>query len=175
MDWACITYYFCAANKNSMAVKRTIAIIEHGVTTGLEVAQLLAKGDFRILLLSAATKDHLNTPDLIRHINPEAEIEIVQCQVDACWEADIVVLAVTVPEILEELVNKMKEVVTGKLVISILNKESCNSRLQQLLPNSSVISLDRAALNEKTVLFLADALAIEQPMQQTPARGIISH
>lgn len=124
-----------------MAVKKTIAIIEGSTTTGLAVAKILAKQDHRLLLLSPAAGNHLATPDLLKKINPDTEIEIVQCQVNACWEADTIILAITATAPLEEIAGRIREVVTGKTIVCITNDEVIKKRLEQLLPYSPIVTL----------------------------------
>jgi len=78
----------------------------------------------------------------IKRNNPGAQVEIVDCVKEGCWEADIIVLAIASHE-MEEVIEKIREVATQKIVLIILNHEDDSSlsfikaqELKRLLPYS---------------------------------------
>ncbi|HEY6977811.1 MAG TPA: hypothetical protein VH396_16040, partial [Chitinophagaceae bacterium] len=77
----------------------------------------------------------------IKQNNLNAEVEIVDCAKEGCWEADIIVLAIPYYE-LKEVVEKINEVVTQKIVLIISNNEEEGKveELQRLLPYSRVVA-----------------------------------
>jgi 8-hydroxy-5-deazaflavin:NADPH oxidoreductase len=134
-----------------MQTKQTISIIGSTGNMGSAIAKSLAKGNYR-LLLSAGKKHKADL--LARQIlaaNPSAEVEAIDCSYNACWEADIIIVA-TPFESESAVAQKIREVANQKIVISIANPlnetydglltapgTSAAEELQKLLPNSKVI------------------------------------
>jgi len=134
-----------------MQTKQTISIIGSTGNMGSAIAKSLAKGNYR-LLLSAGKKHKADL--LARQIlaaNPSAEVEAIDCSYNACWEADIIIVA-TPFESESAVAHKIREVANQKIVISIANPlnetydglltapgTSAAEELQKLLPNSKVI------------------------------------
>ena len=134
-----------------MQTKQTVSIIGSTGNMGSAIAKSLAKGNYR-LLLTAGTKR--NAESLVRQIiadNPSAEVEAIDCSYNACWEADIIIVA-TPFEAESAVAQKIREVANQKIVISIANPlnetydglvtapgTSAAEELQKLLPNSKVI------------------------------------
>jgi 8-hydroxy-5-deazaflavin:NADPH oxidoreductase len=134
-----------------MATKQNIAVIGATGNMGSAISRSLAKGNYR-LLLKANNEDKLN--QLVNEIktgNPTADVEAMVCPKDASWEADIIIAAV--PYAAEkEVADKIREVATQKIVVSISNPlnetydglvtspgTSAAEELQKLLPHSKVI------------------------------------
>jgi predicted dinucleotide-binding enzyme len=79
-----------------------------------------------------------------------AEVETILCSTEACWEADIIIIA-TPHEAAAEIADKIRAVATGKIVISVSNPmnsqyavqvesgTSVAEELQKLLPDSKVV------------------------------------
>jgi NADPH-dependent F420 reductase len=131
--------------------KQTIAIIGATGNMGSALAKNLAGGSYRLLLFGSNSEKLNAVVDEIKKIHPAAEVESSTCQVDACWEGDIIIPAVHF-EIEKEVAERIKEVSTGKIVISIsnpLNKNfdglltephtSAAEELQKVLPASKVV------------------------------------
>ncbi|MEO8765350.1 MAG: NAD(P)-binding domain-containing protein, partial [Ginsengibacter sp.] len=134
-----------------MSASKTIAIIGATGKMGSAIAKSLSVSSNRILLFG---KDSLKLTSLrheIKAINPKADIEIIGCPTDACWEADIIIPAVQFSAE-REVAEKIKSVATGKIVISITNPvnsthdglltgpaTSAAEELQKLLPHSKVV------------------------------------
>jgi NADPH-dependent F420 reductase len=134
-----------------MKTKQTIAIIGASGSMGSAISKSLSKGNYR-LLLKSKQPDKLRA--LIREIkssNPSADVEAVECPVNAGWEADIIIAATPYDEE-KEVAERIREVANQKIVISISNplnntydglvtdpSTSAAEELQKLLPNSKVI------------------------------------
>ena len=134
-----------------MSTKKTIAIIGASGNMGSAIAKSLAKSQYRLLLFGKE-EDKLKTIfKEIKAANKKADAEVIGCAADASWEADIIIAAV--PFAAEkELAEKIRQVATGKIVISISNplnetytglvtdaNTSSAEELQKLLPHSKVI------------------------------------
>jgi 8-hydroxy-5-deazaflavin:NADPH oxidoreductase len=134
-----------------MAVKQTIAIIGATGHMGSALAKSLAKGPYRVLLF-ARDAEKLNTlAEDIKNTDPSADVEAIGCPVDASWEADIIIPAVPFGAE-KEVVEKIRPVATGKVVVSIANPlneaytgmvtapgSSAAEELQKLLPHAKVV------------------------------------
>ena len=133
-----------------MKTKQTIAVIGATGNMGSAISRGLSNGNYR-LLLCANDKEKLQslTADIRR--GASAEVEAVDCNVDASWEAEIIITAVPY-EAEKEVAGKIREVANQKIVISIANPlnesydglltapdTSAAEELQKLLPNSKVV------------------------------------
>ena len=134
-----------------MATKKTIAIIGASGNMGSAIAKSLAKSQYRLLLFGKEENKLKTILKEIKAANKSADVEAIGCAADASWEADIIIAAV--PFAAEkELAEKIRQVATGKIVISISNplnetytglvtdsNTSSAEELQKLLPHSKVI------------------------------------
>ena len=134
-----------------MQTKQTITIIGATGNMGSAISKGLSKGKYRLLLCSNEFEKVEDLVKQIKQTNPAADVEALDCSVDASWEADIIILAV--PYSAEkELVQRLKEVANQKIVISIANPmndtfdglvtppdSSAAEELQKLLPNSKIV------------------------------------
>jgi 8-hydroxy-5-deazaflavin:NADPH oxidoreductase len=132
-------------------MKKTIAVIGAAGNMGSGITRNLAKAGYRTLV---AGNDQSKLQDLIASIKtdaPNADIEILDCSKEACWEADIIIPAVSY-QAQKEIAAKIRDVVTGKIVISIANPlnesydgpvtdslTSAAEELAKLLPYSKVV------------------------------------
>ena len=103
-----------------MATKKTIAIIGASGNMGSAIAKKLANGNFRLLLFANHQEKVEQVINEIKSTNPSADIDGMGCPFDACWEADIIIPAVDY-KVEKEVAEKIKEVATQKVVISISN------------------------------------------------------
>jgi len=134
-----------------MSAKQTIAIIGATGNMGSAIARSLSKGRNRLLLFSHnQDKSQLLAND-INNNHTSADVEAIECPVNASWEADIIILAIPYGAE-KEIAAQIRDVANQKIVISIanpLNKTynkmvtapdtSAAEELQKLLPNSKVI------------------------------------
>jgi len=87
---------------------------------GSGLARNLAKAGYRILL-AGQNQTKLNELLVsIKAATPGADVEILDCSTEASWEADIVIPAVSY-HVEKEVAARIKDVVTGKIVVSISN------------------------------------------------------
>lgn len=134
-----------------MATNKTIAIIGASGNMGSAIAKSLARSPYRLLLFGKEEAKLKSIFKEIKAANKSADAEVIACAEDASWEADIIIAAV--PFAAEkEIAQKIKQVATGKIVISISNplnetytglvtdsNTSAAEELQKLLPHSKVI------------------------------------
>ena len=134
-----------------MATNKTIAIIGASGNMGSAIAKSLANAPYRLLLFGKEEAKLKSLFKEIRNTNKTVDAEIIACAADASWEADIIIAAI--PFAAEkELAEKIRQVATGKIVISISNplnetytglvtdsNTSSAEELQKLLPHSKVI------------------------------------
>lgn len=128
-----------------MAVKKTIAIVGATEGKGIAIAYKLAETNYRLLLIS---DDENRATEILMDIKikfPNAEAEIIGCEKEACWEADIIILAVSY-YFKKEVIEKIKEVATQKIVVSISDNYTSftldsTAELQTLLPYSRVVNI----------------------------------
>ncbi len=131
--------------------KQTIAIIGAAGHMGSAVARNLARAGHRILL-AGPKRDQLETLlATIKAITPNADVDILDCSHEASWEADVIIPAV--PHAVQgDVAAKIKDVVTGKIVVSITNPLNATydglvtgpmmsgaEELAALLPHSKVV------------------------------------
>lgn len=139
-------------------MKKTIAIIGATGRMGSVMAYAVAKAGYRTLITDHDQKDLLaligKLPLLegkIRVKLPHSDVGIVVEPKEACWEADIIIPAVPYGA-QAAVASEIKEVVTGKIVISVINPfnqtfdglltpptTSAAEELAALLPHSKVV------------------------------------
>lgn len=131
--------------------KQTIAIIGAGGNMGSAIAKSIAGGNYRLLLFDRNPGQLGSLTEEIQQVHPEADVERMSCPHESSWEADIIILAV--PHGAEKkLADKVREVASQKIVISIANPidedfsqlitdpdTSAAEALQRWLPNSKVV------------------------------------
>jgi len=133
-----------------MATIKTIAIIGATGSMGSAIAKALSTNNNYRLLLMSNDQDKLVDLKIVLE-KSGAEAYAFSCVKEASWEADIIIVA-TPYETEKEVAEKIREVATGKIVISIsnpLNKgyndlvtppnTSAAEELQKMLPNSKVV------------------------------------
>ena len=134
-----------------MQTKQTIAIIGATGNMGSAIAKGVAKGNYRLLLCANDEQKVAALTNEIKQLHAKADVESLNCTVEAGWEADIIIMAV--PYAAEkEVVAKIKDVANQKIVISIANPlnetydglvtaadTSAAEELQKQLPNSKVV------------------------------------
>ena len=134
-----------------MQTNKTIAVIGATGNMGSAISKSISKGNYRLLLCATDQDKVQGLLQEIKTSNPSADVDAVNCSHEASWEADIIILAVPY-QIEKELAEKIKEVASNKIVISIANPlnasydglvtspdTSAAQELQKLLPNSKVV------------------------------------
>ena len=142
-----------------MAATKTIAIVGATGKSGTAIAKKLAAVGERVLLISTAKNKLDILGQNIKTTWPQAIFEIIDCAREACWEADLVILAIP-PTAEKEVALKIKEVATQKIVVRMLPVQSTTSfaanyinELHQLLPNSKIVTafINPAALHATAI------------------------
>jgi 8-hydroxy-5-deazaflavin:NADPH oxidoreductase len=142
--------FVSSKNKDDMKTKKTIAVIGATGNMGSAISKNLSKGNYRLLLFANDTEKLQSLTTEIRK-GATAEVESLDCAVNASWEADIIIVAVPYPAE-KEVAEKIRKVATQKIVVSISNPlnetynglltasdTSAAEELQKLLPNSKVV------------------------------------
>ena len=142
---------FVVLIKEKMKTKQVVAVIGANGELGSAIAKTISKGNYRILLQSSATDKVRSLIDEFKSNDPFADVEAVDNLLDACWEADIIIIAVPYVEE-KEVAEIIRKVTNQKIVISVsspLNNiytglaatsdASAAEELQKLLPNAKVI------------------------------------
>jgi predicted dinucleotide-binding enzyme len=164
-----------------MAAKKTIAIVGATGKTGAAISRKLVSVGNRVLLI-AKNKSKLDIlEEDIKRDSAAAEVEVIECLKDGCWEADIIILAI--PSSAEkEVAANIKEVATQKIVVRIFPVENITAfttnemdSLQQLLPNSKIVSafINPASLYETTVTG-SDEEAVQTVIELAVKAGCIA-
>lgn len=123
-----------------MAVKKTIAIVGATEKAGAEIANRFSCMPFRLLLISNDLKELSNLFEELSEKKPVAEIDKIDCVKEGCWEADIIILAVPVCEE-KEVVQRMKEVSTQKIVVTVSEGHDPDTNLNKMLPYSKLVKV----------------------------------
>lgn len=124
-------------------MKRTIAIVGEAETVAADLIPALSKAAFELLLVAGREPGS----EELSHAGPESSVLRVDCTREGCWEADIILLAIS--PALEQTVSKLKDVATQKIVLLVAgNREAALhypavQKLQQWLPYSKIISVIR--------------------------------
>jgi NADPH-dependent F420 reductase len=135
-----------------MAAIKVIAIVGATGNMGSAIAKSLSKNkNYRLLLMSNEQEKLVDLKTEIEKTAYHQEVFAVSCAKEASWEADIIIIA-TPYENEQEVADKIREVATGKIVISISNPlnssyndlvtssdTSAAEELQRLLPTSKVV------------------------------------
>lgn len=135
-----------------MATIKTIAIVGATGRMGSAIAKHFSETKGYRLLLMARDQDRLDElKHQLQNREASAELDTITCAKDASWEADIIILAI--PHNAEkQIAEQIRDVATGKVIISISNPTehlsnnpgsqpatSAAEQLQRLLPNSKVV------------------------------------
>ena len=128
-------------------MKKTIAILGAGGNMGSNIAKNLARAGYRLLLADRDVSKLSETLKAIKATTPKANVELIDC----AREADIIIPAVSYLA-QAEVAQKIKDVVTGKIIISIANPlnetfdgllteptTSAAEELAKLLPHSNIV------------------------------------
>ena len=123
-----------------MSVKKTIAIIDATQRRGMGIAIQLSKIDCRLLLISDDGESLTFLSEKLLAENHKAEIECVECSKEGCWEADVIILTMSEQDE-KAIVDRMKEVVIQKIVVSVSEERNSGNELRSLLPFSKHVKI----------------------------------
>jgi len=134
-----------------MALKQTIAIIGATERVGADIAKAFSRINHRLILMGKDEEALEALQSNLIESGANAEIESNSCAKEACWEADVIIIA-TNDELEPEVIDRIKEVAIGKVVVSISSpvtrtykayagssETSAAEALQKLLPYSKVV------------------------------------
>jgi len=114
-------------------MKKTIAVIGSSNPSETSIVSRLSALGYPILL---ADEKWQCVKDSILKKHPEASVEVLECSHESAWQADIILLYLN--NECKGLLEKIKTVVTGKIVINIVDCFQ-NNEVQESLPFSKVI------------------------------------
>lgn len=131
-----------------MITKETIAFIGNIGETCPLLLKRLAQMDLRLLFIYNEERQGGKMSDLLELKNTVAEIEMIPCAKEGCWEADMI--AFVDPEDIQiPLMARIKEVATQKILLCITEgkdkkiffSEAKIKELQQGLPHSKIVQV----------------------------------
>jgi hypothetical protein len=139
-----------------MKVKETIAFIGKADQTSTALIEKLAAKQYPVILVDNGNSGFGEVSLGIVDHDPTADVAVVECAQEGCWEADVIILTEGfIPD--PETLDRVKTVATQKTVISLSGDETGTGgpsektkSLQQLLPYSSVkqVVLDGNSLKD---------------------------
>jgi predicted dinucleotide-binding enzyme len=123
-----------------MSVKKTIAIVGATEKSGKIIAKRFSSMPYRLLLISNDQVELNNLSENISARKSMAEIDTIDCVKEGCWEADIIILAVPLCEE-NKVAQKMKEVSTQKIVVTVCDRNDSHEDLNRMLPYSKLVTV----------------------------------
>ena len=135
-----------------MRTKQTIAVIGDSGNLQAGLITALSKGNYRLLICSGQLSHQGDLLSEIQKSNALADVERIECAVNASWEADIIISSVPI-EAERKMAESIQEVVCQKILISLGDSIDSNTNmnclrairgaqeLQVILPNSKVVKL----------------------------------
>ena len=139
-----------------MSNRRTFAVLGVSETNSIFLAKQIAKTN-PVLLFDhdAVVLNTVYSQILSEYSNANAEMMI--CPTNASWEADVIILS-NAAATDGNLIEKIRNVATGKIVLFLENKkntgENSSEKLQDLFPFSKVVQSFESADNSNDSLFL---------------------
>ena len=139
-----------------MSNRRTFAVLGVSETNSIFLAKQIAKTNPVLLFDHDAVV--LNTVySQILSEYPNANAEMMICPTNASWEADVIILS-NAAATDGNLIEKIRNVATGKIVLFLENKkntgENSSEKLQDLFPFSKVVQSFESADNSNDSFFL---------------------
>jgi hypothetical protein len=141
-----------------MSNRRTFAVLGVSETNSIFLAKQIAKTN-PVLLFDhdAVVLNTVYSQILLEYPNAKAEIMI--CPTNASWEADVIILS-NAGTTDVNLIEKIRNVATGKIVLFLENKKNMNTsgntdkKLQHLFPFSKVVQSFELADNSNDSVLL---------------------
>jgi predicted dinucleotide-binding enzyme len=134
-----------------MSVKKTVAIVGATKYKGAEFANKLAGDGYRLLLISNDVEKLSHLSKSIAIQKPDAEVDILECVKDGCWEADVIILAVKCSEE-KAVAGIIKEVATQKIVVIVSDKRNQSEELQHILPYSRLVKVSLSSYPKEIII-----------------------
>jgi hypothetical protein len=141
-----------------MSNRRTFAVLGVSETNSIFLAKQIAKTN-PVLLFDhdAVVVNTVYSQILLEY--PNANTEIMICPTNASWEADVIILS-NAAAIDVNLIEKIRNVATGKIVLFLENKKNTNTsgnsaeKWQDLFPYSKVVQSFESADESNDSFFL---------------------
>lgn len=134
-----------------MKSRETIAIIGATGTVGAAIAGRLSQANYSLILMSKDTEKLEALVESLQVTDANAFIDSGNCPKEVSWQADIIIVAAP-DEASNAVAEKIRDVATGKVVISVSDQlntvrthagrvpdASAAEELQRLLPYSKVV------------------------------------
>jgi 8-hydroxy-5-deazaflavin:NADPH oxidoreductase len=151
----------CNKTENKMATKKTVAIIGASGDMGSAIARSLVNSNYRLLLMSRDKTKLAKLFAYVKRKSSTADVAITECEKEACWEADIILMAVPYRSE-RQVAEKIREVSTQKIVISVSNPlNETHDQLITALDMSSAEELQKALPHSKVVKAFNTVFACE--------------
>lgn len=150
-----------------MAIAETIAVV--GLTTGklTGFGEKLANIDLHILIIPGNHDEMLRIRDDIRDSKTKAEIEVLDCAKEGCWEADIIAF-INPHDFDDKLISRIREVAVQKVIMAVFEGVSTDiateryEALESTLPHSKVTRLLVFPEEEKVAISGKDKEALQK-------------
>ncbi|GAB3917817.1 NADP oxidoreductase [Larkinella terrae] len=122
-------------------MKPTIVLLGIG-SPEKELVTQLASGPFRLLLFDREPAKAQALFNRILRNTPTADMEVIDCPVNATWEADMILVGES-DQPVNELADRIRDVATGKIVIRFSDflNQTTGDDWQNELPNSKVVNV----------------------------------
>ncbi len=131
-----------------MPAKQTIAVIGAASAEGRAVLAHLLGAGHRLLLMDEAAEKLPRLQQQLQQQQPRCDTDTEPCCREACWEADVIILANAQP-MLAGTLQKIKDVATTKIVVCLWQNdplvEQVEAEMQQHLPHSKIVFLQLPA------------------------------
>ena len=143
-----------------MGVRKSIAIITATDELSASIAKTLIDSNYRLLLVPGDMKKVAKLASSLMRDAYAAEVAVLECEKEACWEADVILMAV--PHLLRKKIAELiQEVTIQKVVISLSNLtgtyEGCLTsedisieELQDVLPYAKVVTATTTLLDAES-------------------------
>lgn len=119
---------------------RTIAVIGAGTPAGSTLSVLFALARNRVLLSDPAPEAAARVRKEILAADSAADVEILPCERTSCWEADLIVFAMTLASRSHAL-DRIRDVATGKIVLAAGAAAESGPALRARLPHARLVTL----------------------------------
>ncbi len=149
-----------------MAVEETIAVVGFRSNNPSIFLENLKNQDVRLLIIPAGEGEKVSLNKQFENNSTKAEIEVLDCAKDGCWEADIIAFLNPV-DLEESLLDRIKEVAIQKPVLYIFEEASAETevkaeKLQEKLSNSIILKVKIDSEKESAIVSGTDSQYIKQ-------------
>jgi predicted dinucleotide-binding enzyme len=135
---------------------QTAAVIGAATPLGSRTAILLALAGCRVLLADHDQAGSAGTLEEILRIAPGSDAEVLPCERNSCWEADIIVIASGLTS-RSRVLDRIRDVATGKIVLAVGSAAESGPALHARMPHARLVRMT----GSKPILGSDDAEARE--------------